>query len=86
MARIEIDVDDELLGRAATVLGTREVSDTVRAALELAVRGGPRMPGHEPRGPVTPADLPGTPYPAPGSPDPRAPGMPGDFPPPPEVR
>ncbi len=86
MARIEVEIDDELLDEAATALGTQAAADTVRAALELATRRGPRFPGQEPRGPITPADLPGTPHPhtpPPGRPDPRAPGH---FPPPPEVR
>lgn len=92
MARIEIDVDDELLGEAATALGTQAAADTVRAALELATRRVPRLPGQQPRGPVGPGDLPGTPHPytsppqTPPSPNPGRPGLPGDFPPPPEVR
>lgn len=92
MARIEIEIDDALLGEAATALGTQAAADTVRAALELATRRVPRLPGQEPRGPVGPEDLPGTPHPGtphPGTsppPAPGRPGLPGDFPPPPEVR
>lgn len=97
MARIEIEIDDELLGEAATALGTQAAADTVRAALELATRRVPRVPGQEPRGPVGPGDLPGTPHPytapphtapprTPPPPNPGRPGLPGDFPPPPEVR
>ncbi|MHA6781357.1 hypothetical protein ACVGOW_10235 [Pseudonocardia saturnea] len=82
MARIEIDVDDALLGEAAHALGTQGAEDTVRAALAAAVRGAPAAP----RRPAVPGDpLPGT---LPGS-LPPAPGPPGslppDFPRPPEI-
>jgi hypothetical protein len=82
MARIEMDVDDELLGRAAHALGTRGAEETVRAALEAAAHGSrlPR-PQFEPP-PVRPdpfaPDDPTRVPPAPHRPPP-------DFPRPPEV-
>lgn len=38
MAKTVIDLDDELLGRAAAHLGTRTKKDTVNTALALVVR------------------------------------------------
>ncbi|WP_300018930.1 hypothetical protein [Pseudonocardia sp.] len=81
MTRIEMDVDDELLGRAAQALGTRGGEDTVRAALEAAAHGlrtpPPRHrpePGREdPFGPADPTLPPPSRRPPP------------DFPRPPEV-
>lgn len=74
MARIEMDVDDELLGRAALALGTHGARETVLAALRAAARPGPR--------PEVPGPLPGEPAPGPLDP----PARPGDFPRPPEIR
>ncbi|GAA2566979.1 hypothetical protein [Pseudonocardia hydrocarbonoxydans] len=81
MARIEMDVDDELLGRAALALGTHGAPETVLAALRAAARPGPR--------PEVPGPLPGerparSPHDPPGPLDP--PARPGDFPRPPEIR
>lgn len=82
MARIEIDVDDALLGEAAHALGTQGAEDTVRAALVAAVRGGTAVP----RRPAVPGDpepgpLPGTLPPRPGRPG----SLPPEFPRPPEI-
>lgn len=88
MARIEIDVDDALLGEAAQVLGTQGAEDTVRAALAAAVRGGAAVP----RRPAEPGDpLPGSIPPRPGPPGSPSPGspspgsLPPEFPRPPEI-
>lgn len=84
MARIEIDVDDALLGEAAHALGTQGAQDTVRAALAAAVRGGAAVP----RRPAAPGDpLPGALPPAPGPPGSPSPGsLPPEFPRPPDIR
>lgn len=84
MARIEMDIDDELLGQAAHALGTRGAEETVRAALAAAAHGvRPPPPRHRPEpgreGPFGPADPTVAPPPAPHRPPP-------DFPRPPEVR
>ncbi|MDN5931384.1 MAG: hypothetical protein L0I24_10030 [Pseudonocardia sp.] len=88
MARIEIDVDDALLGEAAHDLGPQGAEDTVRAALAAAVSGTSGVP----RRPAPPGEpLPGSLPPAPGPPGspPPAPGRPGylspEFPRPPEI-
>lgn len=81
MTRIEVDVDDELLGAAAHALGTRGVEDTVRAALEAAARGGgatPPPPAHRPEPHRVPP--PGDPLP-PDAPEPQR----RDFPRPPDA-
>lgn len=79
MARIEIDVDDELLGRAALALGTHGAEDTVLAALRAA---------------ATPRPLPEHPVPRPGERPDRGPydppvdppgHLPPSFPRPPEI-
>jgi hypothetical protein len=78
MARITIEVDDALLGAAAHALGTQEAEDTVRAALNAAIRGGtgaPPLPRQEPPVPGrTPLD-----------PPPVPPGRRSEFPYPPEI-
>lgn len=81
MARITIEIDDELLGEAAHVLGTSGGEETVLAALRAAARGAsplPRTPGHPPLGdppPLRPLGDPG---------QPEVPG-PTRFPHPPEI-
>jgi hypothetical protein len=82
MAKVTLELDDALLDAAATALGTRGAADTVRAALEAAVRGGspgPRIPGHVPD--------PGPRLPPLGDPPLDPPDIPGRtaFPRPPEI-
>jgi hypothetical protein len=78
MALITIEVDDALLGQAAHALGTQGAEDTVRAALNAAVRGGtgvPPFPRQDPPVPGRPQEHPPL--------DP--PGHPTEFPRPPEI-
>ena len=83
MAKVTLELDDALLDAAANALGTHGAADTVRAALEAAMRSGPfrpRTPGYTPQpGPDLPplGDLPLDP--------PETPGRTG-FPRPPEIR
>ena len=46
MTETLIDIDDELLGEAATILGTSSIKDTVNAALAdlLRVRAASKFP------------------------------------------
>ncbi len=90
MPRIEMDVDDELLGQAAHALGTHDAVETVRAALAAAAHGvRPPPPRHRPEpgreDPFGPADPTLRPPPAPHRPPPAPHRPPPDFPRPPEV-
>lgn len=80
MASVTLELDDALLGAAAHVLGTRGAAETIRAALQAAIRGDaprPRIPDVIPHpGPPPLGDPPRDP--------PTAPGR-TDFPRPPEI-